>query len=221
VATLTTAEEHSYEVGDRVSVSGMSTYDVTDAAITAVGLVGGVKKTFQYNNPGSPDTGGLLTGEYISESSIVITDVVKTNGLCTVTTSREHGLQPGQHIMVSDSGTTEIDDFDKAVISTPTTTTFTYSKNGIDATSSTGRLKKISELHTNRIAAGQNSVSFENLGTSGRAYYSRVASINSIGIAGLPSDPVTFFSSAAAMEVVGGAITLSGAIWSITHKKEK
>jgi microcystin-dependent protein len=206
VATLTTSEEHTYEVGDRVSVSGMSTYDVTDAAITAVGLVGGVKKTFQYNNPGSPDTGGLVTGEYTSESSIVITDVVKTNGLCTVTTSREHGLQPGQHIIVSDSGTTEIDDFDKAVISTPTTTTFTYSKNGIDATSSTGRLKKISELHTNRIAAGQNSVSFENLGTSGRAYYSRVASINSIGIAGLPSDPVTFFSSAAAMEVVGGAI---------------
>lgn len=206
VATLTTAEEHSYEVGDRVSVSGMSTYDVADAAITAVGLVGGVKKTFAYNNPGSPDTGGLLTGEYISESSIVITDVVKTNGLCTVTTSRAHGLVPGQHIVVSDSGTTEIDDFDKAVISTPTTTTFTYSKNGIDATSSTGRLKKISELHTNRISAGQNSVSFENLGTSGRAYYSRVASINSIGIAGLPSDPVTFFSSAAAMEVVGGAI---------------
>lgn len=202
VATLTTADAHDYQVGDRVTVTGTTTYDTTDAPITAVNLT---NKTFSYENVGD-DGSGFVTGNYIADGSIVITAISKVNGICTVTTSRNHGFVPGQHIIVSDSGSTELDGFDKSIISCPSTTQFTYSTSGINATSSTGRVRLIAEMHTVRSAVGDNTASVQNLATSDRPYYVQTASINSDGVAGLPSNPTTFFSSDNAMEVVGGAI---------------
>lgn len=205
VATLTTADTHDYVVGDRVTVTGTTTYDVTDVAITAVGLVDSAYKTFSYTNAGA-NSSGFVTGNYVADGSIVITAISKVNGICTATTSRNHGFQPGQHIIVSDSGSTELDGFDKSIILCPAANQFTYSANGIDATSATGRVKLISEIHKSREPVGESNFTIQNLATSDRPYYARTASINIDGVAGLASDPTTFFSSDDAMEVVGGAI---------------
>lgn len=203
VATVKTEPAHNYQVGDRVTVTGMTTYDVTDVEIT---VVDAVNSTFSYLNDGTNDAGGIVTGNYISETAIPITAITKQNGLCTATTSRAHGLEVGQHIIVSDTGNQELDFFDGSVISTPSTTTFTYTATGIDATASTGRLKPISELRLSRVASGSTNAIVENLSVSGGLYYTRIASINGDGNPGIPTDPTPFFSSADDMEVVGGAI---------------
>jgi microcystin-dependent protein len=203
VATVKTDPSHDYQVGDRVTVTGMTTYDVTDVAITAIDAI---NSTFSYANDGTNDAGGIVTGNFSSESAIVITAISKTNGLCTATTSRAHGLEVGEHIIVSDTGNSELDGFDKVVIAVPSSTTFTYSAGGIDATSSTGRLKPIAELRLSRVAAGATNATVENLSVSGGLYYTRIASINQDGNPGIPADPTPFFSSSNDMEVVGGAI---------------
>ena len=203
VATVKTDPSHDYQVGDRVTVTGMTTYDVTDVAITAIDAI---NSTFSYANNGTNDAGGIVTGNFSSESAIVITAISKTNGLCTATTSRAHGLEVGEHIIVSNTGNSELDGFDKVVIAVPSSTTFTYSAGGIDATSSTGRLKPIAELRLSRVAAGATNATVENLSVSGGLYYTRIASINQDGNPGIPADPTPFFSSSNDMEVVGGAI---------------
>jgi microcystin-dependent protein len=209
IATLTTAETHSIAVGDKVSVTGLSGYNTTDATVTAVNVG---NKTFSYSNTGSNDGGGLVTSETWVEASIPITSITRENGVCLATTSRAHGLSAGNQIIVSSTDNAdEFDVFNKNVLAVPTSTTFTYQTTGPDtgddiAAATTGRLFIVSEFHSQRTPSSQTSAVVENLAVSGRPYYSRIVPINPVGDPGYPSNPAPFFSSIDAMSVVGGAI---------------
>jgi microcystin-dependent protein len=209
VATLTTAETHSIAIGDKITVTGLTGYNATDATVTAVNLT---NKTFSYSNTGDNDAGGLITSETWVEASIPITSITRENGVCVATTARAHGLSAGNQIIVSSTDNAdEFDVFNRNVVSVPTSTTFTYQTTGPDTgddipAATTGKLSVIAELHSQRTPSSQTSAVVENLAISGRPYYSRVVPINPIGDPGYPSTPAPFFSSVEAMSVVGGAI---------------
>jgi hypothetical protein len=209
VATLTTAETHSIAIGDKVTVTGLTGYNATDATVTAVNVN---NKTFSYLNSGDNEGGGVVTSDTWVEASIPITSITRENGVCVATTARAHGLSSGNQIIVSSTDNSdEFDVFNRNVVSAPTSTTFTYQTTGPDTgddipAATTGKLSVIAELHSQRTPSSQTSAVVENLAISGRPYYSRVVPINPIGDPGYPSTPAPFFSSVEAMSVVGGAI---------------
>ena len=77
----------------------------------------------------------------VSTSSRIIANIERTSNVVTVTTSTAHGYSPSDNITVQADTNTAINGT-FALLSTPTTTTFTYAQTGADiaSTTDTGRV---------------------------------------------------------------------------------
>jgi hypothetical protein len=77
----------------------------------------------------------------VNKSSRIITDIERTSNVVTVTTSTDHGYSASETVVVQANTNTSINGT-FALLSTPTTTTFTYAQVGADiaSTTDTGRV---------------------------------------------------------------------------------
>jgi YVTN family beta-propeller protein len=190
VVTITTTSAHGFTAGQIVSVLGVSdtsfngtftivsvpssttfTYaqngsDATSGGGTAYNT--GVKwfvNDVEGGNTtvGTITIGGLYTAPTVLPSATTATiassGIKRASGTVTVTTTADHNLLPGQTILVS--GVTDTGFNGTFTISTvPTSTTFTYTQAGSDATSGGGtvtsiavRIKAVSFADANATAA--------------------------------------------------------------------
>ena len=170
VATLTTLSAHGFTTGMTVSVVGVSdssfngtfviasvpstttlTYAQTGADATSGGgiISSNIVKWFVNDVEGGNATLGTITttGLYTAPAAIPppVTVSIAANGVrratnvVTITTSGDHNLLAGQVVLISGVADTSFNGT-FAISSVPSSTTFTYSQAGTDATSTGGNV---------------------------------------------------------------------------------
>lgn len=144
VATVTFADHHNLAVGDKFRIKGCTTsgFDATDE--TVVSVVDDV--TITYANTGSDvaetaDTTGVLyhnvaeleddTPRYWG-NAIGTASRERTFNVATIETDEDHGLIVGARVTIANMGDSNYDATDAEVLSTPSSTTFTYANTAAD-----------------------------------------------------------------------------------------
>ena len=131
VAFITTGNSHGLAVGDLFDISSTNQSALNVRYVTA--SVGNATQFqfFRWNaNVGATSQTSAFAYSYANAQGRAISNKAKSNGIATLTTTSSHGFAAGDWITVglNDSNF----DGDAIVLSTPTSTTFTFVKLGAD-----------------------------------------------------------------------------------------
>lgn len=119
VATLTTATNHGFFVGESVVVSGVgSPFDGTWTVASVP-----TATTFTYADTSSNVGSAAATG--VASIQVSITNMQLSSNIATLTTSQAHGFLAGEYVTITGVDTSFNGTF--LILSVPTTTTFCYS----------------------------------------------------------------------------------------------
>lgn len=114
-----------------------SAIDYTDLEDARTSLSGFIDSSTALTGRGKVEWAGDSTSTfelYVDKTSLTVSNVARTSGVVTVTTSAAHGLVAGDRVKVTATTNTGINGT-YVIASAPTTTTFTYAKAGDNITS--------------------------------------------------------------------------------------
>jgi hypothetical protein len=153
IVTITTTTPHGQDTGQRVEISS-----VPDTTFNARFTIASVPSTttFTYSQTGADGTSGpgiVATAGRDPVAKIASDGAVRASNIVTIQTTTDHKLGPGQQVLIS--GVSDKSFNGRFVIKTASTTTFTYSQKGADATSGPGTVSTPGGSSYKRSAAWQ------------------------------------------------------------------
>jgi hypothetical protein len=110
VATLTTSAPHGFLVGEQVTITGVDSINFNGTYTISSVSSDGLQFSYARNRT----------------DSRVVTNSALTDQVATITTAAPHGFVPGEQVNITGADSTYNGTYE--IISTPTTTTFTFSR---------------------------------------------------------------------------------------------